>query len=122
MAGEGTTADAWVHRLARGLGAQVLETPISWVLLARDLAFKLKKPVRLPFVDYSTPARRKFFCEEEVRLNRRLAPALYLGVSRMTAAARSRPSTGRARPSTTRCACGAFRRARSSANGLPPAP
>lgn len=56
------------------------ETHISWVLLAGDLAYKLKKPVRLPFLDFSTPTLRQHFCEEEVRLNRRLAPSLYLGV------------------------------------------
>jgi len=70
--------------LARRLGAELVETHISWVLLLPALAYKLKKPVRLPFVDYSTPQRRLHFCEEEVRLNRRLAPSLYLGVSRVT--------------------------------------
>lgn len=70
--------------LARSLGAELVETHISWILLAGDLAYKLKKPVRLPFVDYSTVALRQHFCEEEVRLNRRLAPGLYLGVSRVT--------------------------------------
>jgi uncharacterized protein len=73
-----------VLSLARSLGAEIVETHISWILLAGDLAYKLKKPVRLPFVDYSTPARRQHFCNEEVRLNRRLAPGLYLGVSRVT--------------------------------------
>jgi aminoglycoside phosphotransferase family enzyme len=63
--------------------AQVLETHISWVLLAGQLAYKVKKPVRLPFVDYSTLERRHFLCEE-VRLNLRLAAPLYLGVSRIT--------------------------------------
>lgn len=71
-------------RLAQSLGAQVIETHISWVLLAGDFAYKLKKPVRLPFVDYSTLEARRTFCEEEVRLNRRLAPSFYLGVSRIT--------------------------------------
>lgn len=73
-----------VRNLARALQAEVVETHISWVLLARGLAYKVKKPVRLPFVDYSTPQRRQHFCEEEVRLNRRLAPSLYLGVSRIS--------------------------------------
>jgi aminoglycoside phosphotransferase family enzyme/predicted kinase len=57
------------------------ETHISWVVLAGEFAYKIKKPVRLPFLDYSSLAARKHFCEEEVRLNRRLAPELYLGVS-----------------------------------------
>jgi len=73
-----------VSRLAQAIGAEVIETHISWVLLAGDLAYKLKKPLHLPFVDYSTPERRLHFCREEVRLNRRLAPGLYLGVSRVT--------------------------------------
>lgn len=77
-------AAGMVRRLAAALRAEVVETHISWVLLAPGLAYKLKKPVRLPFVDYSTLERRRHFCEEEVRLNRRLAPSLYLGVSRIT--------------------------------------
>ena len=58
----------------------LIETHISWVLLAGDHAYKLKKPVRFGFLDFSTPVLRRHFCAEEVRLNRRLAPALYLGV------------------------------------------
>lgn len=73
-----------VRRLADSLGAELVETHISWVLLAGDFAWKLKKPLRLPFVDYSTVELRRRCCEEEVRLNRRLAPSLYLGVSRVT--------------------------------------
>lgn len=58
----------------------VRETHISWVFLAGDRAYKLKKPVALDFVDYGTPQRRRLMCEEEVRLNRRLASGIYLGV------------------------------------------
>ncbi len=58
----------------------VRETHVSIVLLAGTRAYKLKKPVRMPFLDYSTLARRRRFCEEEVRLNRRFAPDVYLGV------------------------------------------
>lgn len=58
----------------------VRETHISWVFLAGERAYKLKKPVVLPFVDYGTPRRRRRLCREEVRLNRRLAPDVYLGV------------------------------------------
>jgi hypothetical protein len=75
---------AMVTALARVLHAQVIETHISWVLLTRDLAYKIKKPVKLPFVDYATLDARRGFCEEEVRLNRRLAASLYIGVSRIT--------------------------------------
>jgi uncharacterized protein len=73
-----------VAALARALGAGLIETHISWVLLVGDVAFKIKKPVRLPFVDYGTLDSRRHFCEEELRLNRRLAPSLYLGVTRIT--------------------------------------
>ena len=59
---------------------EVRETHISWVFLAGELAFKLRKAVVLPFLDYGTPERRRHMCEEEVRLGRRLAPGLYLGV------------------------------------------
>jgi uncharacterized protein len=58
----------------------VRETHISWVFLAGKLAYKLKKPLVLDFLDYGTPARRREMCAHEVRLNRRLAPDLYLGV------------------------------------------
>ena len=75
---------ALITGIARTLRAQLLETHISWVLLAGDTAYKIKKPVRLPFVDYGSLEARHHFCEEEVRLNRRLAPSLYLGITRIT--------------------------------------
>jgi aminoglycoside phosphotransferase family enzyme/predicted kinase len=56
------------------------QTHISWVLLAGEFAYKIKKPVRLPFLDFSTLEKRRFYCEEELRLNRRYAPELYLAV------------------------------------------
>jgi uncharacterized protein len=59
---------------------EVRQTHISAVFLAGDVAYKLKKPVNLGFLDFSTLERRRHFCEEEVRLNRRLAPHVYLGV------------------------------------------
>ena len=58
----------------------VVETHVSWVLLTRDQAFKIKKPVTLPFLDYGTIEKRRVCCEEELRLNRRFAPDLYLEV------------------------------------------
>lgn len=73
-----------VAALAASLRAEVIATHISWVLLGDEFAWKIKKPVRLPFVDYASLAARRHCCEEEVRLNRRLAPTLYLGVSRIT--------------------------------------
>jgi len=57
-----------------------LETHISWVILTPEFAFKIKKPVRFPFLDFSTFEKRAFYCQEEVRLNRRLAPDMYLDV------------------------------------------
>ena len=59
---------------------ELVETHISWVLLAGDFAYKLKKPVKLPFLDFSTLALRHQACLDELRLNRRLAPDLYLEV------------------------------------------
>ena len=59
---------------------RLVETHISWVLLADSLAYKIKKPVRLPFLDFTTLAARRRYCDEELRLNRRLAPSLYLDV------------------------------------------
>ncbi|MGH2936878.1 MAG: AAA family ATPase [Solirubrobacterales bacterium] len=56
---------------------ELRETHISWVFRAGHLAYKLKKPLVLPFLDYGTAARRGEMCEEEVLLNRRLAPDLY---------------------------------------------
>ncbi|MES2098242.1 MAG: AAA family ATPase [Pseudomonadota bacterium] len=77
-----TMIDALRQRLQAQTGQPVslVQTHISWVLLTDQLAYKLKKPVHLPFVDFSTLALRKHFCEEELRLNRRFAPSLYLGV------------------------------------------
>jgi aminoglycoside phosphotransferase family enzyme/predicted kinase len=56
------------------------ETHISHVFLAGDLAYKVKKAVRYSFLDYSTLAKRRHFLQEELRLNRRLAPSVYLSV------------------------------------------
>ncbi|WP_420550295.1 AAA family ATPase [Litorivicinus lipolyticus] len=60
---------------------EIKETHLSWVFLAGDDAWKLKKPVALYFVDTSTLENRAFFCDEEIRLNRRTAPDYYLGVA-----------------------------------------
>jgi aminoglycoside phosphotransferase family enzyme/predicted kinase len=59
---------------------RIVETHISWVILTGEYAYKIKKPVDLRFVDFSTLARRRRYCREELRLNRRLAPELYLEV------------------------------------------
>jgi aminoglycoside phosphotransferase family enzyme len=59
---------------------RLTETHISWVLLAGRYAYKIKKPVDLGFVNFTSLALRRYYCEEEIRLNRRLAPQLYLDV------------------------------------------
>ena len=60
------------------------ETHISHVFLTDDLVYKVKKPVRFSFLDYSTLARRRHFLNEELRLNRRLAPSVYLAIMPIT--------------------------------------
>jgi aminoglycoside phosphotransferase family enzyme/predicted kinase len=81
-----------VEALAAGLQREAgpvtrLDTHISVVLLAGELAYKLKKPVDLGFLDFTTLRRRRHFCFEELRLNRRLAPQLYLAVVPVTGSA-----------------------------------
>ena len=61
-------------------GFEVFETHISYVLLTGEYVYKFKKPVDLGFLDFSTLEKRKYYCEEELRLNRRLAPDMYLAV------------------------------------------
>jgi uncharacterized protein len=59
------------------------ETHMSWVFMAGDRVYKLKKPVRFPYLDFSTLARRAAACRAEVALNARLAPDIYLGVAQL---------------------------------------
>lgn len=74
------------QRLAQWLTARgehvdrIIETHISWVVLAGEHAWKLKKPVQLGFLDFSTPRLRRRACEDELELNRRLAPSIYQAV------------------------------------------
>jgi uncharacterized protein len=68
----------------RPLGVDVKETHMSWVFIAGDRVYKLKKPVRYPFLDFRMLAAREANCREEVRLNRRLAPDVYIGVLPLT--------------------------------------
>lgn len=63
---------------------ELIETHASWVLLAGDRAYKIKKPITLPFLDYSTLEQRRQCCAAELRLNRRYAPALYEDVVAIT--------------------------------------
>ena len=78
-------ADPSRHGLAEHVDR--IDTHISHLFLAGARVFKLKRAVRLPYLDFSTPERRLAACEAELRLNRRTAPELYLGVRRITAAA-----------------------------------
>ena len=64
------------------------ETHMSWVFLAGDKVYKLKKPVRFPYLDFSTLGRREAACRAELDLNRRLAPDVYLDVVPLVAAPR----------------------------------
>jgi len=63
---------------------EIAETHISWVLLVGQFAYKIKKPVRLSFLDFSTLELRKHFCLEELRLNQRYSPELYLDILAIT--------------------------------------
>ena len=59
---------------------RLVQTHISWVLLTGSFAYKVKKPMNFGFLDFTTPQKRAHFCREELRLNRRFAPELYLAV------------------------------------------
>jgi len=63
---------------------ELIETHISWVILTGDFAYKIKKPVDFGFLNFSTLERRHHFCAQEVELNRKLAPAIYLDVVAIT--------------------------------------
>jgi hypothetical protein len=85
------TSTAWVQGLKNPEcyphpvdQVRLVETHISWVLLTGFYVYKIKKPVKFSFVDFSTLEKRRWFCEEEVRLNRRLAPEVYLGIVPLT--------------------------------------
>jgi aminoglycoside phosphotransferase family enzyme/predicted kinase len=80
----------------------LLETHISYILLTGPYAYKFKKPVDLGFLDFTTLEKRRFYCEEELRLNRRLAPALYLTVIPITGT-ESSPHLGGSGPAIDYC-------------------
>jgi uncharacterized protein len=70
-------ADAFPHSVSN---LELRETHLSWVILTGALAYKIKKPVQFDFIDASTIQRRQHYCNEELRLNRRLAADLYLSI------------------------------------------
>jgi aminoglycoside phosphotransferase family enzyme/predicted kinase len=78
---EMTSPDFYPHTPAQVLHRQ---THISDVFLAGDVVYKIKKPVNLGFLDFTTLEKRAWFCDEEVRLNRRLTSGIYLGVETIT--------------------------------------
>ncbi len=82
---------AYRHPVER---VEVRQTHVSVVFLAGPFAYKLKKPVKLGFLDFSTLDRRRHFCEQEVQLNRRLAPEVYLGVVPVVRTARGLQAEG----------------------------
>jgi aminoglycoside phosphotransferase family enzyme len=63
---------------------ELVQTQISYVFLADDLVYKIKKPVDFGFLDFTTLEKRRYFCQKEVELNRRLCPDTYLGVVTIT--------------------------------------
>jgi len=75
------SAAAYPHAVSR---VELLETHISWVVLTGPFAYKIKKPVDLGFLDFSSLEKRRHYCEEELRLNRSWAPELYLDVVPIT--------------------------------------
>ena len=77
---------------------KLVETHISWVLLTGDYVYKIKKPVSLGFLDFSTLERRRNCCDEEVRLNGRFAPELYLGTVAVTRTAEQPRLSGDGEP------------------------
>jgi aminoglycoside phosphotransferase family enzyme/predicted kinase len=73
-------ADPALHSQPDPRPVEIVETHISWVILAGTFAYKIKKALDLGFLDFSTLEKRRFACEEEIRLNRRTAPDIYLDV------------------------------------------
>jgi uncharacterized protein len=74
-------SDAYPHEATL---IQIIETHISWVLLTGQFAYKIKKPVNFGFLDFSTLEKRRFCCQEEIRLNQRLSKSWYLDVVPIT--------------------------------------
>jgi uncharacterized protein len=72
-----------------------VETHISWIVLTDHYAYKVKRPVKFSFLDFSTIEKRKFYCDQEVKLNKRLAPDMYLGVIPITNASETKESSNK---------------------------
>lgn len=65
---------------ADGVNPELVETHISWVILCERFAYKIKKPIQYSFLDFSTLAKRKYYCEREIELNKRLTHDIYIDV------------------------------------------
>ena len=87
--------DCYPHPVA---SVETIETHGNWILLAGDYAYKIKKPVDLGFMDFSTLEKRRFSCEEEIRLNCRLAPAIYHEVLGITGSPEAPRMSGEGEP------------------------
>jgi uncharacterized protein len=61
----------------------LVQTHVSFIFITDEFVYKIKKPVNFEFLDFTTLERRRYFCNEEVRLNRRLCPDIYLGVAEL---------------------------------------
>src|SRR5262249_21622140 len=85
------------QRLVGALGHDIVETHISYVLKTGEYAYKIKKAVALPFLDFTSLESRRRDCEHELRLNQRFAPNLYLEVVSITGTVES-PVIGGAGP------------------------
>jgi aminoglycoside phosphotransferase family enzyme len=68
---------------------KLVETHISWVFLTGPFAYKVKKPVNLGFLDFTSPDRRRELCAEEIRVSGRFAPEIYVGASPITGTPRA---------------------------------
>jgi aminoglycoside phosphotransferase family enzyme/predicted kinase len=87
LATQGRLVSALRDAMSIGAGSkcvELIETHISYVLLTGQFAYKIKKAVELGFLDFRTLTARRFYCDEELRLNRRLAPDLYLDIVAIT--------------------------------------
>ncbi|MCK9395355.1 MAG: AAA family ATPase [Methylobacter sp.] len=82
-----------IKALSEITACRVIETHISWVLLTGQYVYKIKKPINFGFLDFSTLEKRRFCCDEELRLNKRLAAGLYLEVVPITGT-EDRPQLG----------------------------
>ncbi len=85
-------ADFYPHHPAE---VEIIQTHISYVFIAGDIVYKVKKPLKFDFLDFTSLEKRKFYCEEELRLNKRLAPDTYLDVAAISLDSRGNITLGK---------------------------